>query len=210
MNLITAYNGINDKVALPFIERFIKYSSKHGYKFDLTVDSFKNASYKQKIISDKLKETTSDYLVWIDLDCYVVDINRKIEDIIDFKENKYIYYSKDSNGLCTGFFIIKKNEFTVKLFDMINFVGECDGKTDLISKSNMGGFLNKNGNHYDQNVVKVFLNYFPKLSDRVELIDESIIKNRDSMDSNSPFIYHFWNPWKDTDNVLRKINEFSF
>jgi hypothetical protein len=208
MNIITLYNGINNKVISPFINRFIEYSSIHGYTFELKLSEFNSISYKTTYIYDKLQKTDSEYLVWIDMDCYIVDLEYPLEKIINRYPNNDLLYSKDSNGLCAGFCIIKKTDFTVKLFEILNFLYECDGKTDLISKSDIGGFLNENGNHYDQNVVKVLANYFPKVTREICMIDESIISNKTSNITNMPFIYHFWNIWNDTDYVLNKIKEF--
>ena len=208
IKLITSYNGINNELIQPLLKRLIEYCTKNKYDFEFSVEEFDNSLHKPKFIYKKLKEFSGDYLVWIDLDIYILDLNYRIENIIP-DISKSIAISKEDNGMCAGFMIIKNNEFSLKLFDIINFLGVLTTESKIEDKTPFGGFLPKY-KPSDQNIMKVLLHYFVKPQNELCFINEDIIQNPKSVFCNTAFAFHLWGIWSEqvaVRNILRKLEE---
>lgn len=204
IKVITAYNGKDDGLIHHFLFRLIKYCKNHDYKLSFSLDYFSTSQYKIKYIYDNLIHSTEDYIVWIDIDIYIVNLKYKIEDLITTGD---FYISSDNNGICSGFIILKRTEWNIKLFEFLNFVGKTNENVDLISCNKFGGFLFKNGTHYDQDSFKVIFNYFEQFNNKIQLINEEIIQNPETVSNKTPFAYHFWGMWNRREEVLKKIKE---
>jgi len=204
IKLITAYNGTNNKLIFPFLNRIIKYCTTNNYEFDFDFRNEHIQTKKLDYIYNKLTTSDCDFLVWVDLDIYLLNIDYKIEDIIN---NKDLYFSQDNNGICSGFMIIKRNDFNLQLFKSLSFFGMVDTSMDIENKTIFGGFLHKNGNHYEQNTIKVVLNYFASLKNKVSMIDENIIQNPESLFYQNAFAFHFWGIWQHEYQILSIIDK---
>jgi hypothetical protein len=203
--IITAYNGKNNDIILPFLERLIKYSTYNGYKFSFDIEKFDNAQYKLQYINEQLHKESEKYIVWIDIDIFIRNLNTRLESIINL--NYDISVSSDNNGICTGFMAIKNNEWNKNLFNSLTFLGQTDD-IDLISTSRIGGFLIKNGSHFDQDSMKVIFNYYKECKNHIYFIDENIIQNPESTFNEYAFAYHFWGMWNNSyATILEKINK---
>jgi hypothetical protein len=201
--IITAHNKRNVKLTNLFFEQMKLYCEKNNYQFKIYEENFLTSQVKPKFILDALQNAYADYIVWIDADIFILDLNFKLETLIDIKE---MYFSYDHNGICAGFIIIKKCDFCIKFFETINFLDETYNDSDLIPKRNYGGFLSKNGKHFDQNTIKVVLDFFKKFENKIGIISENIIQNSESLFYDKPFAFHFWCIW-DHANKVEKIIE---
>jgi hypothetical protein len=204
IKLITAYNGLNNKLIFPFLNRIINYCTINKYEFDFDIKNTHIQTKKLEYIYDKLITSDCDFLVWIDLDVYLLNLDFRVENIINDKD---LYFSQDNNGICTGFMIVKKSDFNIELFRSLSFFGMVNTSMDIETKSIFGGFLHKNGNHYDQNTIKVVLNYFNIFKDKVTLIDENIIQNPESSFFETAFAFHFWGIWQHEGQVLSILDK---
>ena len=155
--IITAYNGKNNSLIWPFLERLIEYSTYNGYKFSFDIERFENAQYKLQYINEQLNKESEKYLVWLDIDIFIKNLNMRLESIINSDYD--ISISSDNNGICSGFMAVKNNEWNKKLFNSLAFLGQTDN-IDLVSSSQIGSFLIKNGSHFDQDSLKVIFNYY--------------------------------------------------
>jgi hypothetical protein len=207
IRLVTCYNGKNNELIIPFLNRLIEYTTKNNYQFSFNVEDFENSQYKIKFINDCLIKYPDLYIVWVDIDIYIHNIEFKIESLLDEKD---LIISKDVNGICSGFMIIKNNEWNKKLFSCLNFLQDVNEKLDLIKHDGFGGFLHQNGNHFDQNSMKVLFNYFKQFKSKISFIDESIIQNPETTYSSNSFAYHCWGMWNlSLDDIYKKIHRYN-
>lgn len=201
--VITAHNNRNKKLTNLFFEQMQLYCNKNNYLFKIYEEKFLTSQVKPKFIIDSLKNTSADFVVWMDADIFILDIDFKLESLINDKD---IYFSYDHNGICAGFMIIRNSDFCLKFFETIQFLDETYDNSDLVSENIFGGFLSKNGKHFDQNTIKVVLNFFKKFENKISTISENIIQNPESVFYNKPFAFHFWCIWDHSEKVTKIIN----
>ncbi len=196
--LLSAYNGKNDDIIMPFLHRIVTYTSLNNYKFKFCCSKDVTLQNKLKIISNELSNCDTDYLVWIDLDVFILDLHFKLESITT--EHNFIF-SKDDNVLCSGFIIIKNDYYARKVFDTLSFLNEIKPDVQIKESLQYGGFLTENGNKFDQNTYKTIFNYFSQFTNNIGFIDDTIIQNPGSVFNKNAFAFHFWNIWYHPEKV---------
>ena len=77
--------------------------------------------YKILLIEKLLKESDSDYIVWIDADCQILKPEIKLEYFIEkyFQNSHEIVLTEDTNTFNTGIMFIKNSEFSRSLMRRI-------------------------------------------------------------------------------------------
>lgn len=196
-------NNISDVGKLTS-ERLKEYCYINNYDFELFEYGNENISSWEKIniCINCLKSSYHDYIVYLDADCLILNLDF---DFYQLLNDTNLSLSSDVYGICCGFFIMKNNEWTKKLLNIINFIKDVDFNKSLSSTTNIGGF-NSLENKYEQNTFKVLLEYFPEIRSNIKTIPETIIQNPDSQFNKDAFIFHFWSfDWKYKEKMIYHI-----
>ena len=103
---------------------------KNNYKIVFTspelgfeYDSYDQRWNKVRILYELLKSNISEYLIWLDSDLIVLDLDMRIEDIVKNNPTAYLIISRDADPddiysvANTGFIILKSSE---KTLDFLN------------------------------------------------------------------------------------------
>jgi hypothetical protein len=186
-------------------DRISDYCKLHNY--DCIINEFTDTLdpwYKMQHIINLLKNNNCDYLCWIDIDTYIIDINFKLEILLN-KSNKEIYSSTDNSGICFGFFIVKNTPNVIKLFEILAYLKFQSFKKSLPYDDKIGGFP-VNDSKIEQNPLKILGFYFEKIENMFYYIDQSVIMNPVSTDNGVPFVFHFWSlGWSKKEKMLHHI-----
>lgn len=168
------------------VPRFKQYCDLHGYSF-----RFYNASMApdrhvawSKIKAVRNELSNADWVLWIDADCVIADLTRRLEQVIEgnVEKEKYLAISQDDNGLCSGVFLLANCEWTFSFLDAIYFLGN-------VSDSSRYG----EGEKWEQNAMKCLIREFAFVRDRVCFLPFDIVRSGGYAGGYRPgdFIHHF-------------------
>lgn len=191
-------------------DNFTKYCDRHNYTYirchneplDIKLPVY---WYKIAFVNKILKENKYDYVLWVDSDTLVTNMNIKIEDIV--KSNKDIYIANEIDGgiltkvLNAGIFMIRNskigNEFLdeclEKLKDKTCF---NDDYTKILGKWA--------GECYEQGHMNKLIH--TKYLDYTDIVSNDIFFSSAFVAINRPFIMHVFGPL--SDNLLPLVNNF--
>lgn len=188
-------------------DRIVEYCKLHDYNFIFNQLSNRLNPWDKLIhIVNLLKANRCDYICWIDIDIYILDLKYKLEDLI-IDINKEIHISTDNSGLCTGFIIIKNNEKSLKLFDTLHFLNTQNPRRELTYKNECGGFPTYD-TKIEQNPLKILCHYFENVERMMSHIPQSIIMNPASSDQVNPFMFHFWSHgWNEKEKMMKHLSK---
>lgn len=202
IKLITYCDSLYNLIGDLTIPRMREYAKKHAIEFSLynkrPAESSDVYWHKISIVKSILSE--SDWVIWCDVDILFVNLDYIWEQCLADNKQFDLLVSSDHKGLCMGFFIIRNSEWSRRLLDTLEFVGN-------IKNEKVGIYDNKN--QREQDALKVLKDYFSKISDNVQVIPESIISNPRSKNQKlmKVFAHHFWAN-RGIDKVLNEIKEF--
>lgn len=128
-----------------------EYCKKWNYDY-LFYDQCENNVYwcKMYFVLDALKTGKYDYVVWLDSDTIIKNLNQSLDFIVN-KYNSDIFVSTDNgySAFCAGIFIIKNSPIG------ISFMEECidskSEKCDIINKSTLRGLYS--GLCYEEGIM---------------------------------------------------------
>lgn len=100
------------------------FCEKNGFDYEIRIisDNYtKPASwYKVDFLLDEINKNQHEYILWVDTDAIIHDVNFNIvEDIIMRYTDKEIFLSKDYNNLNCGIILLKCSEYTKNLFETV-------------------------------------------------------------------------------------------
>jgi hypothetical protein len=133
------------------------------------------------------------WVVWMDSDIAVVDESFRIESLL--AENREILFSKDLHGICLGVIALRNTEWTRYLVDALWLLGPVDVRRRPLIAAH---------ERYEQNAMKVLMTYFPYVRERVGLIPESMVINRQSCYSATAGLFHLWMGGRIAQEILNK------
>lgn len=201
-------------------ENLTKYCNKHGYTYirchneplDIKLPIY---WYKIAYVNKILKEQNFDYVLWVDSDTLVTNMNIKIEYIV--KSNKDIYMAREIDGgiltnvLNAGIFMIKNSEIGHK------FLEECLEK--LKDKSCFNDDYTKilgkwAGECYEQGHMNKLI--YTKYMDYTDIVSNDIFHSSAFIPFTIPFITHIFGHLSDklipiannmySDNICRFLH----
>jgi galactosyl transferase GMA12/MNN10 family len=107
----------------------LEYCFKHGYDFLLAqenLDKNRHVYWTKILLTLKaLDNRENDYVVWVDADTLIMNLNTKIEDLV--KDGSDFYIAKDLNGINSGVYIIKNTPWAK------DFMNNVYARTDCLS-----------------------------------------------------------------------------
>ena len=121
--ITTLYTPEIESFSIEAVKNFRMYSDLHGYDLfvyeDTLVDGLRGNWCKPKVLLNHIDQY--DYVVWLDSDIAIIDMDRPLEDIIKPHEDKLFISTNDMGGwkLCNGFMIFKN---TKKAKDILNLL----------------------------------------------------------------------------------------
>ena len=121
--ITTLYTPEIESFSVEAVKNFRMYSDLHGYDLfvyeDTLVDGLRGNWCKPKVLLNHIDQY--DYVVWLDSDIAIIDMDRPLEDIIKPHEDKLFISTNDMGGwkLCNGFMIFKN---TKKAKDILNLL----------------------------------------------------------------------------------------
>lgn len=108
------------------LENLTEYSKRHDYELIYKFDGWQKSNrhpYWRKLELVKENFFDCDYLLWIDADCLFMDMNRKIESLIDGSNDFYI---TKEDVVQAGCFLIKNTKEVSEFLDYWWNKGEID------------------------------------------------------------------------------------
>jgi len=116
IKIVTGYEG-NCLYKDIVIENLLEYCSKHNYQLFYKFEDWEHTNrypYWRKLELIRNNLFDCDYLLWIDADCMFIDMNRKLESIID---NNDFFITKE-DVVQAGCFLIKN---TIEVSDFLKY-----------------------------------------------------------------------------------------
>lgn len=110
IKVVTGYYGVCIYKDI-LLENLLEYTNKHNYELVYKFDNWEHSNRhpfwrKLELVMQNLYDC--DYLMWIDADCMFIDINRKLESLID---NSDLFITKE-DYIQAGCFLIKNTKET--------------------------------------------------------------------------------------------------
>ncbi len=105
------------------VKNFRMYCDLHGYDlfvYDDTINEGLRGNWcKPKVLLNHIKEY--DYVVWLDSDIAILDINRKLEDIIEPYQDKLFIATDDMGAwhINNGFMIFKNTKYIQDMLSIL-------------------------------------------------------------------------------------------
>jgi hypothetical protein len=102
-----------------------KFCKKHDIDCErFLIENFDRPApwFKILLLIDQLKNNDYDYIMWIDADACINNLNFDISSIL--QENKSFYISKDFNNFNSGVFIVKNTPFIADILQKIYSMSE--------------------------------------------------------------------------------------
>lgn len=190
-------------------ESFVEFCENNNYTYNSIYlqenDPRITRLNKFSIISNTLETTKADYVIYSDLDILIKDTTFNIFENYNF--NKDITFSKDKQGLCSGFIIIKVTDFSKQFFKTCMYLGshtqkECDVTNQL---QNWNGKYDASDDS-DQELIKSLYYSYTNIRDNVDVdFPEWIVSNPLSTDAGS-FAHHYWSRCFGLDQTIDLIS----
>jgi hypothetical protein len=163
------------------------YCTRHGY--DLAVhrklyrpDMHPAFSVTKAMALEMDQHPEVDWVLRLDSDAIIVNQDFKLEQLVEATTCSLLG-TDDCNGLCTGVFMIKNSGWSVKLLDMLDFLGEMSA--DQWCRYD-------HQNTFEQNTLKCLIRHFPRVAHHVSTIPQNVIQNPKSMYNANAFMMHYW------------------
>lgn len=178
------------KSSIPSME---KYCEMNGIDFELhdKITSKHIDVYWNKISIVKEALISYDWIMWCDADVLISDLDFDWRNYLSKFENKNLIISSDFRGICLGLFFIRSCEWSFELLRTLETLGN-------IKNEKVGVYDRRN--QREQDTLKVLMDFFENISEKIELLPETIVSNPKSPESvEGLFAHHFWgnsNPQK--------------
>jgi hypothetical protein len=171
------------------------YCAKHGYsyvRYRELIDPNLIPTWNKLLAV--LKELPNfDLLLWLDADALIVNPDQRIEDVIaPYEAGKDMFFSSDNMGLCAGVFFARNTPWVTDFIKGVLSIGE----------------LPDCGHLHEQKTIRTLFESYPKVSEKISLIPDSIIHYPYSEFNPSAFIMHYWaisNPFEQAEINIRNI-----
>jgi hypothetical protein len=185
-----------------------QYCAKYNYDYIFT-NKYDNQLQlpvywkKLQLVKDLLSNRYYDYVLWMDTDAFFLDLNKKIESIINLSPTSSIFIGKDygEETFCSGVFIIKNNQIGRTFIDdcITHYINSPSCKRN--GKYSLEGQWA--GMCYEQGVMnfKINTNY----KDHTYIFSENIVYNADQEPPFSSFIIHIFGDKTNTVRIINKI-----
>lgn len=190
VKLLMAYDENRKSIGDLSSARAKDYAKRWGYGFECHycthADHAGRTPYWMKVskLINALKNCS--WLLWLDADTFIVDMDVPLDRIQVDESNLFI--SQDCGGICTGVVLFKSCLWTAKFLETVDFLGPTDSKR-----------------YHEQATVSSMLKMWPGIRENVTLIPEYYVQNPKSPFTSKPFIYHYWAQWNYLEIVARSM-----
>jgi len=176
--LVTLYTP-DYKPASSCVPTVRAYAEKQGYAFtEHTEAIYKEmapAWSKIPAVSMALIGTENDWVVWVDADIKITDPSVRLEDIWPKDPKLEIVFSQDKDGLCSGFFGVRRTYRTLGIF---------------LEALNRHSFT-EDAWPWEQKALKDLFAFYGCYEDIIGYIPESVVSNPFSGPQGT-FAHHYW------------------
>jgi hypothetical protein len=188
IKIITAFDHNYDNMFDTNQAILAQYCEKHGYSLLIKkISNFDRPAswYKIKAILEEMQDNC-DFIFWIDVDTLILNMNQKIEYLLD--NTNYLFISQDKFSINAGIFCVKNNTYMVdflnKVYDLYSIYNEAHPLGGVYEQSAILHLLQHNYNNI-RSYVKVFPGHITNAYDPETKPD--YVKNHVTSDS---FILH--------------------
>lgn len=200
MKLITFYTPKYSELADINVPRWNSYCKKYDIEFEcfqLPQQGTRNNFCWDKIeLYSSVFNSVNDYLCWIDVDVFLVRDNFDIHNFTKCTDKPMII-SSDNNGICTGFFILKKCDWSIQYLNSMLFLKNIDPNLEVQLKTEDAG---------DQSCAKYLLGFTNIASNTLILDNDGLISNPSMGICDNTLAYHYWANGNDN-NRIRIVND---
>lgn len=123
-----------------------------------------------------------DYLIWVDIDILLINKEISPSEFVVFSDNP-ITMCSDSNGLCTGFFVIKNNTWGKKYIDTMLFLRSPILEVEKTMLSINAG---------DQSCAKYMMGFQDVMNNVSVIPDNDFITYPGKQPTKNTFAIHYW------------------
>src|SRR5512139_3487726 len=176
IHIITAGN-FNHKERLVECTKLLDAYCKRHAEVTYTSTYWENWKGQFDKLAELLKYINDyDYVIWLDSDCCIVDLDFEIEPALKKWSTPAtrLWIAQDWNGLCGCFIVMKSCQWSIDLLRTIVFMGNV--------RYNFGEF--------EQGALKAIFASYPKHSWRFSLLPSSIVADQTMTPLPIPFIWH--------------------
>jgi hypothetical protein len=159
IKVITAYDKNYDNMFDANHAILSNYCDKHGYQlFIKKIENFDRPAswYKIQAILQEMNDDC-DYIFWMDADTLILNMQQKIEDLLD--DTNYLFISQDKFSINAGIFCVKNNlymiDFLHKVYDLYSIYNEYHPLGGVYEQSAILHLLQYNYNNI-RSYLKVF------------------------------------------------------
>ncbi len=160
IKIITAFDHNYDNMFDANQAILAQYCNKHGYHLLIKkIQNFDRPAswYKIKAILEEMTDGC-DFVFWIDVDTLILNMNQKIEHLLD--NNNYLFISEDKFSINAGIFCVRNNSYMVdflnKVYDLYSIYNESHPLGGVYEQSAIWHLL-----HYNYNNIKSYATVFP-------------------------------------------------
>lgn len=175
--------------------RASEYCRRHGLQFVQStglLDAALTPSWN-KILMVKRVLDTADWVLWLDADAFIVDMDHDLRSGLGCRTGKDCLVSVDDNGLCAGVFALRNSAWSRQLLDTVLFLGPM--------KEAHAVRLEGRYNH-EQSTLKLVRRSFSGVDDRFANWPQTVVSNPGTRPRPPrPFIHHYWSSMGNSDMV---------
>lgn len=186
---------------IPTLKNFCQNHNFRCVRFTSLIDPSLPAVWN-KYPAVKTELGNNDWTVWMDADIAVVNPTFDFESLIGNYPDKDFLVSIDYNGICSGFMAFRNCVWSYKLIETMLYLQNVNLEKAIEFGMGIPRYPS------DQNCLKVLINNFPSIDNRVGKIPEDIIVN-DAVKEFFPnaFAMHYWIANNNSQRIINCISK---
>jgi ADP-heptose:LPS heptosyltransferase len=180
LTLVTLSDDAMAPVARVTGARLREYAARHGYpliQYEKLLDGSRPAAWNKLLaVRNALLSRQSDWVMWIDADAIVMNLDFPAAALID--ERADLICASDHNGLNTGIFLIRYCEWSLRFLESVYFLGEVQADPDGYNPL------------WEQSTVKHLMRHFPEVEKHMQILPQAAMNSSMQTYRGGDFIVH--------------------
>ena len=180
LTLVTLSDEAMAPVARITAARLRTYADRHGYtlvRFEKLLDGLRPAAWNKLLaVRNALLSRQSDWVMWIDADAMVMNMDFPATRLIDDRSD--LICASDHNGFNSGIFLMRYCDWSLRFLESAYFLGEVRSDPDGYNPL------------WEQSTFKHLIRHFPEVEKRIQILPQAAMNS--SMDTyrEGDFIIH--------------------
>ena len=180
LTLVTLNDEVMAAVAGITAPRLSQYANRHHYallRYEKLLDPSRHASWNKILaVRNALLTRQSEWVMWMDADAMVMDLDFPATRLIDDKVD--LIFGCDYNGMNAGIFLIRYCDWSLRFLESTYFLGECYADPDGYNPL------------WEQSTFKHLIVHFPEVEQRVKILPQAAMNSDGGTYKEGDFILH--------------------